>query len=79
MQKLMRDFKEMQTFTAENIEHALRKRAEKEGLKAAFFIHALRMLILGMSVSPGIFDVVELLGREKTIRRVNAYFKNNPG
>jgi len=68
--KLQDDFEKMADFRAENIEKVLRERAEKEGVKAAYFIHALRILILGMKVSPGIFDVLELMGKEKTIPRM---------
>jgi glutamyl/glutaminyl-tRNA synthetase len=61
----------MEEFTAEGIERVLRQRAEKEGVKAALLIHALRMLVVGEPVSPGIFDVLELAGREKTVKRMN--------
>jgi len=44
-------------------------------VKAALFIHALRVIVLGMKVSPGIFEVLELIGRRKTIKRVQAYFE----
>jgi len=64
------DFEDLADFSAENIEKVLRERAEKEGVKAAYFIHALRMLVLGMKVSPGIFEVLELVGREKTLQRM---------
>jgi len=64
------DFRGMADFSAQNIEKVLRKRAEKAGVKAAYFIHALRMLVLGMKVSPGIFEVLELIGREKTRQRM---------
>jgi glutamyl-tRNA synthetase len=68
--KLEEDFQKISDFSAANIEQALRARAEKEGVKAAYFIHALRMLILGMKVSPGIFEVLELVGRDKTLQRM---------
>jgi glutamyl/glutaminyl-tRNA synthetase len=68
---LAQDFLDMEEFTAEGIERVLRQRAEKEGVKAALLIHALRMLVVGEPVSPGIFDVLELAGREKTVKRMN--------
>jgi len=68
---LREDFATMDDFRAENIERVLRAAAEREGVKAALLIHALRMLTLGMSVSPGIFDVLELMGKEKTIERMS--------
>jgi glutamyl-tRNA synthetase/nondiscriminating glutamyl-tRNA synthetase len=68
--KLEEDFKGVTDFSAENIEKVLRIRAEKEGVKAAYLIHSLRMLVLGMKVSPGIFEVLELVGKEKTLQRM---------
>lgn len=68
---LREDFSKMDDFSAEKIEKVLRQRAEKEGVKAALFIHALRMLVVGTPVSPGIFDVLELIGKEKTIERMD--------
>lgn len=70
LDKLKQDFDDLKPFSAETIEAALRQRAENEGAKAALLIHALRMLVLGMKVSPGIFEVLELLGKEKTVERM---------
>ncbi|MEA2005023.1 MAG: glutamate--tRNA ligase, partial [Acidobacteriota bacterium] len=71
LSQLREDFAGIDDFRAENIERVLRAAAEKEGVKAALLIHALRILTLGMCVSPGIFDVLELLGKEKTIQRMS--------
>jgi glutamyl-tRNA synthetase/nondiscriminating glutamyl-tRNA synthetase len=68
---LKEDFLKMDDFSAEEIEHVLRQRAEKEGIKAALLIHALRMLVVGTPVSPGIFEVLELIGKNKTIERMD--------
>lgn len=70
LEKLERDFEALDVFDAFSIEQALRKRADSDGVKAAFYIHALRVLSLGMTVSPGIFEVLELLGREKVLERM---------
>ena len=70
---LREDLSKMDDFSTENIEKALRDRAEKEEVKAALFIHALRMLVVGTPVSPGIFDVLELIGREKTLERMDRF------
>jgi glutamyl-tRNA synthetase/nondiscriminating glutamyl-tRNA synthetase len=73
--KISADFKEMGRFTAESIENVVRERAEKEGIKAALFIHSIRMLVLGMSVSPGIFEVLELIGKQRTVQRIEQFLK----
>jgi len=68
---LGKDFVSMDEFSAPKIEQVLRQRAEKEGVKAALLIHALRMLVVGEPVSPGIFDVLELEDKEKTLERMS--------
>ncbi|MGB2908915.1 MAG: glutamate--tRNA ligase [Candidatus Aminicenantaceae bacterium] len=57
-------------YTAERIEEVLRARAEAEDVKAGALIHAARVLVLGTKVSPGIFQVLELMGRDRTIVRL---------
>jgi glutamyl-tRNA synthetase/nondiscriminating glutamyl-tRNA synthetase len=69
--KLKEDFSRISDFRAPQIEQALRARAEKEGVKAALFIHALRMLVLGKCVSPGIFEVIDLIGKERILERMD--------
>jgi len=70
LSKLADDFRQLKEFKAESIERVLRQRAEQEGVKAAVLIHALRVLLLGMRVSPGIFDVLEYMGRDRTLQRM---------
>lgn len=71
--KLIEDLEKLSDFKAESVEEAVRRRAERENIKAGVFIHAVRMLVLGMPVSPGIFEVMELIGKEKTIERIKKY------
>ncbi|HEK86514.1 MAG: glutamate--tRNA ligase [Candidatus Saccharicenans sp.] len=72
--RLKEDFAAVSQFTAPELERVLRERAEKEGIKAALLIHGLRVLLLGKAVSPGIFEVIELMGREKTLIRMDNLF-----
>jgi glutamyl-tRNA synthetase len=57
-------------FSAAAIEAALRACAESQGVKAAALIHATRVAVTGQGVSPSLFDVVALVGREATARRL---------
>jgi len=68
--KLKADFEQLTTFMAPELEQVVRGRAEKEGVKAAVFIHALRVLLLGRAVGPGIFETLEMMGKEKTLARL---------
>jgi glutamyl/glutaminyl-tRNA synthetase len=51
-------------FDVVSTETTLRSTAEVRGVKAATLIHAVRVAVTGKSVSPGLFEVVALLGRE---------------
>jgi glutamyl-tRNA synthetase len=48
----------------------VRGTAGQRGIKAAALIHATRVAATGRTTSPGIFDVLVLLGRERTVRRL---------
>jgi glutamyl-tRNA synthetase len=52
------------TFDPVSTETALRSTADARGVKAASLIHAVRVAVAGKTVSPGLFDVLSLLGRE---------------
>jgi len=73
LRKLVSDFEKQEDFSAQAVEKAVRARADIENVKAGVYIHAVRMLVLGMPVSPGIFDVLELIGKQKTIKRIKKY------
>jgi glutamyl-tRNA synthetase len=57
-------------FASAELESTLRTLADSRGLKAAVLIHATRVAVTGRAVSPGLFDVLELLGQERATQRV---------
>ena len=65
-------FGELAHFDAASIERALRLVAEERGVKAAALIHACRVAVTGKAVSPGLFEVLALLGRERVRERLLA-------
>ena len=44
---------------------------EDEGLKIGDIIHALRVAVTGKSVGLGMFDALEILGRDETLARID--------
>ena len=60
------------TFDPASIETALRAVAEARGVKAASLIHASRVAVTGKAISPGLFDVLALLGRMRVHERLAA-------
>ncbi len=59
-------------FTHETIEAALRGYAEENGVKAGLLINGSRAALTGQSVGPSAFEVFELIGQQKTVRRLRA-------
>jgi len=57
-------------FTEAAVEETLRETATARGLKAGALIHATRVAVTGRTNSPGLFDVLVLLGRESTLERL---------
>jgi glutamyl-tRNA synthetase len=57
-------------FDEAGIERVLRRVADARGIKAAVLIHAARIAATGQGVSPGIFEVLALLGKPVTIARL---------
>ena len=56
--------------TKPTIERVLRGVADARGIKAAALIHAARIAATGKAVSPGIFEVLALLGKPLTLSRL---------
>jgi glutamyl-tRNA synthetase len=59
-------------FEAERIEAALRELAERLGLKPREAFQPIRVAVTGSRISPGLFESIELLGREETLARLAA-------
>jgi glutamyl-tRNA synthetase len=63
---------EVEPFEAERIEAVLRGLAERLGLKPREAFQPIRVAVTGSRVSPGLFESIELLGREETLARLGA-------
>ncbi len=61
---------EVEPFEAEQIEAALRELAEHLGLKPREAFQPIRLALTGSSVSPGLFESLELLGKNESLARL---------
>jgi glutamyl-tRNA synthetase len=62
---------EQTPFDESSLEHALRQLAEVRGVKAGALIHATRIAMTGRMVSPGLFEMLVLLGRDRVLSRLD--------
>lgn len=57
-------------FSAEEIEKVFRTIIEKHNVKLGNLAQPVRVAITGSTESPGIFEVLEIMGKEKTLKRL---------
>jgi glutamyl-tRNA synthetase len=62
-------------WTQEATERAVREVAEAEGVKLGQVAQPLRAALTGRATSPGIFDVLVLIGREESLARIGDRMK----
>ena len=65
------EVKNLDNAVVETIEQALRGVVERLGVKPKDVFQPVRVAIAGTTVSPGIFESVAALGRERTLERVD--------
>ena len=61
----------LDSFKHDEIEKVFRSYAEESGIKASELIHPTRLAISGMTLGPGLFDLIAVLGKETVIRRIH--------
>jgi len=80
MLKIVRDkLAEMQEFTEQGIEDMLRSLAEEHKVGLGKVAQPLRVAITGTTISPPIFDSVQLLGKQNTLARIDNTLKKFAG
>jgi glutamyl-tRNA synthetase len=56
----------------ETEEKAYRDLIEREGIKGGDLIHPTRLALTGKTVGPGLFEIVDILGKDESVARLNA-------
>jgi len=68
-------------FSAMELEDKFRAAAAKVGRKFGEYVHPLRLAITGRTTSPSLFEVIEILGKERCLERIRRFMeliRNNP-
>jgi glutamyl-tRNA synthetase len=66
---------QLDDFSAVQLEQVIRNLAASLGIKAGDLIHPARVALTGKSVSPGIFEVMNLLGKDVVLKRLEEVIK----
>jgi glutamyl-tRNA synthetase len=58
------------------LETKLRTFSENKGMKAAVLIHPLRLAVSGRTSGPGLFELLQVTGKAKTLQRLEKFLSN---
>lgn len=77
---MMSRLSHVENFSREHTEIAIKGYATESGSKLGDVAQPLRLAVTGKTVSPGLFEIMEILGKEKVINRIDKallYIQNN--
>ncbi|MCF8069033.1 MAG: glutamate--tRNA ligase [Desulfobacterales bacterium] len=70
LKMLAENLEAIENFSEKNLEQAFLAVMESTGLKLGKIAQPVRVALTGTTVSPGIFEVIEVLGKDKTVSRI---------
>ncbi|MGE5474107.1 MAG: glutamate--tRNA ligase [Ignavibacteriales bacterium] len=70
-QELITRLQNIEDFDKEITERVYRDYAEELGIKAGELIHPTRLALTGRTVSPGLFEIMEIMGKDECIKRMD--------
>jgi glutamyl-tRNA synthetase len=69
---LITEFENMENFTESELEKAFQSVMTQTGLKLGKIAQPVRVALTGRTASPGIFEITEIIGRDKVLARLQA-------
>jgi len=70
LDKLKTRLEALPEWNHDNIESVIRRLAEDENVKPAAIIHPARYTVSGRTVGPSLFELLEVLGSKRVLRRL---------
>jgi glutamyl-tRNA synthetase len=81
LEKLKAKFDALQEYTVNSVQKIFEEVMEEEEMKLGKIAQPLRVALTGGTVSPGIFELVSVLGKERVLKRMKKaieYIRNRP-
>jgi len=70
--RLADQLEQIETFTHDTAEAALRRFADESGVKAGLLINGSRTMLTGQAVGPSMFEVFAILGKKRSVERLRS-------
>lgn len=67
---IYKNLNELDPFNCETVDKVYHQIAEQSGISAGKLIHPTRLAISGVSFGPGLFELIEVLGKETVLHRI---------
>jgi glutamyl-tRNA synthetase len=71
LQKFRAELANVEPFTSERLEQLLHAFVAAQGIQPADIVHAVRVAVTGKAVGFGLFDTLAILGRERSLARID--------
>jgi glutamyl-tRNA synthetase len=68
--------KGLSSFTAEEVKHQLHELLEAKAIKLGKVMQALRLAITGIGQGPDLMQIIEIIGKDETLKRLELAIKN---
>jgi len=66
---------DLKKFTLDEVEFVLRNAADNNDLKAGELLWAVRVALTGQEASPGVFELLEIFGKDESLQRIETALK----
>jgi glutamyl-tRNA synthetase len=70
LKRLIETLKGLERFEEAELEKAFRRMAEDLGVKLGKIAQPVRVALTGVTASPGLFEIIDILGKETVLRRL---------
>jgi len=72
---LLYQLEALDEFNETDLENAFKAVMEKTGLKLGKIAQPVRLALTGRTASPGIFEIIEIIGKDKVLSRIKDAIK----
>jgi len=76
LQAIHEAFAKIGNFSADEIEAAMKATAKELGVKAGAIVHPTRFAVTGSNAGPSLYHLLEILGKEKVLARIDRALKH---
>lgn len=73
LEKIKEEWNKIDEFTATNLEIALKNLAEQNQIPTKNLVHPIRVALTNKTVGPGLYEIAEVLGKDRTIKRIDKF------